>query len=323
MRTTNLWLCLFLATITVGCHAQPAATSPAAEAAQAALDRSIEIRIRTEFRVPPDYNVTVGQRGKSDISGYDTLPITFSQNDHQKVMDFLISKDGKTLARLEKFDLSKDPLAGVSLAGRPVRGAAHPLVTILNFDDLECPFCTRMHEELFPATLDRYKGQIRFIYKDFPLVEIHPWAMHAAVDANCLAAQSPKGYWALVDHIHGHEDEISGDRNQRDLAASMHRLDQLTRDEGKRQGVNAARLDDCMAKQDETAVRASMKEGEALGVDGTPTLFINGERATGAIPQQVLWTIIDRAITDAGGTPPPQPPVAAQSDRSAPAPGIE
>ncbi|HUZ05826.1 MAG TPA: thioredoxin domain-containing protein, partial [Acidobacteriaceae bacterium] len=180
-------------------------------------------------------------------------------------------------------------------------------------DDLECPFCARMHQELFPATMDHYKGQLRIIYKDYPLVDIHPWAMHAAVDSNCLAALSPKGYWNFVDYVHAHGDEISGNQNQPDLPATMKRLDQLAEQEGKRQGADTARLDSCIAKQDESAVRASMKEGDALGVDGTPTMFTNGERSTGAIPQQTLWSIIDRAIVDAGGTPPPEPAAGAAS----------
>ena len=84
-------------------------------------------------------------------------------------------------------------------------------VTIINFDDLECGYCARMHQELFPATLEHYKDMVRFVYKDDPLTEIHPWAMHAAVDANCLAAQSTDVYWTYVDYLHAHGDEVNGD----------------------------------------------------------------------------------------------------------------
>ena len=61
-----------------------------------------------------------------------------------------------------------------------------------------------------------------------------------------------------------------------------------------------------------------MKQGDALGIDGTPTMFINGERATGAIPQSMLWTIIDRAIRDSGGVPPPQQSAASPPPAAAP-----
>lgn len=310
----GLFLMLFAATL--GCTAQstpaktPAATATpaaatAAAAQQTSLDRRIEMKIRSAFHVPAEYTVSIGKRGKSDISGYDSLPVTFSQGSHQKITNFLISTDNNTLARMEKFDLSRSPLSGVSLTGRPVRGSEHALVTIVNFDDLECPYCGKMHAELFPATMEHYKDQVRFIYTDDPLVEIHPWALHAAIDADCLASQSPVGYWNLVDYIHAHGDDISGDRNHPDLPATMLKLDQLTEAEGKRQNVNADHLASCIGKQDDKEVRASMKEGASLGIDATPTIFINGEQLTGLVPQQVLWATIDRAIVDAGGTPPP------------------
>ena len=65
------------------------------------------------------------------------------------------------------------------------------------------------------------------------------------------------------------------------------------------------KLQACISKQDESVIRSSMNQGDALGVDGTPTMFVNGERATGALSQSMLWTIIDRAIRDAGEVPPP------------------
>jgi protein-disulfide isomerase len=162
-----------------------------------------------------------------------------------------------------------------------------------------------MNEVLFPATEKHYGSLVRYVYKDFPL-PMHPWAMHAAVDVNCMAAQSPTGYWNLVDYMHDHGDELSGQGGQQNVAATLQKLDDATRDEGKRQKVNMNQLNSCISKQDDSGIRASMKEGDSLGVDGTPTLFINGERATGALSQEMLWAIVDRAISDAGEVPPPQ-----------------
>ncbi len=326
MQTKHLWLFLLLSSLTLGCHAQstPAKSAPVATAAPTALElrlnRRIQLTIRSQYNVPPDYTITIGKRSKSEIAGYDSLPVTFSQGGRDKVMNFLISSDNNTLARLDKFDLSKSPMAGVNLTGRPVRGFDHAMVTVVSFDDLECPYCAQMHAELFPATMKHYGNQVRFIYKDDPLTDIHPWAMHAAVDVECLAALSQPGYWNLVDYIHAHGDEITGDRSHPNMAAIMLRLDQLTLDEGKRQGVKAAKLESCVGKQEEASVRASMKEADGLGINGTPILFINGERAMGLIPQSVLWDIINRAIIDAGGTPPPQVPAAGQGNGPAATP---
>jgi protein-disulfide isomerase len=336
------WLLLLFTVVVVGCHVQTASVSPArtappiapakplaqaapsAQAKPTALDRRVELTVRSQFNVPPEYAVVIGKRSKSAVPGFDTLPVTFNHDGGAQTMNLLISTDNNTLAHLEKFDLSKNPLAGVPLLGRPVRGSDHALVTVVDFDDLECPYCALMQAVLFPETEEHYKDQVRYIDEDYPLTDIHPWAMHAAVDVNCMAAQSKKGYWNLVDYIHGHGDEITGKSNPPDVKAAMLRLDQLTRAEGKRQGVKAAKLDLCISKQNETSVRASMKAGTALDIDGTPTLFINGERVMGVVPQSTLWAVIDRAIVDAGGTPPPEKkPVAStgsSSSKSVPAP---
>lgn len=162
-----------------------------------------------------------------------------------------------------------------------------------------------MNEVLFPATEQHYGNQVRYIFLDFPLVQLHPWAMHAAVDVNCLADQSATGYWNLVDTLHTQSDDISGARGQESLAVSVKKVDDLTLAEGQRDKVDMGKLQACISKQDESVIRASMKQGDALGVDGTPTMFVNGERATGALSQPMLWSIIDRAIRDAGEVPPP------------------
>jgi len=296
------FLLAFILVAGMGCKAQ---TPPASNALQAKLDRQIELTIRSQYNVPPDYTVALGDRTKSDISGFDTLPVTFSNGSQKKTTIFLISKDNNTLARLEKFDLTKAPGSGINVLGRPIRGNPKAKVTIVNFDDLECPFCARMNEVLFPATEQHYGNQVRYIFLDFPLVQLHPWAMHAAVDVNCLADQSATGYWKLVDTLHTQSDDISGARGEQNLDASVKKVDDLTLAEGKRDNVDMGKLQACISKQDESVIRASMKQGDVLGVDGTPTLFVNGERATGALSQSMLWTIVDRAIRDTGGVPPP------------------
>lgn len=309
------FLLAFILVAGMGCKAQ---TTPASIALQAKLDRQIELTIRSQYNVPPDYTVTLGQRTKSDINGFDTLPVTFSNGSQKKTTLFLISKDNNTLARLEKFDLTKAPGSGINVLGRPIRGNPKAKVTIVNFDDLECPFCARMNAVLFPGTEQHYGNLVRYIYLDFPLVQLHPWAIHAAVNVNCIAAQNPTGYWNLVDALHEHSEEISGAQGQQNLAASLKKVDDATVAEGKRDNVDMGKLEACISKQDESGIRASMKQGDALGVDGTPTLFVNGERATGALSQSMLWAIVDRAIRDAGEVPPPETNVAPATAPAAP-----
>ncbi len=270
------------------------------------LARKISIMIRSELSVPPEYSVRIGARQKSAVEGYDSIPVTFSLPNEPKrsqTVMFLLSKDGNTLARLSKWDIGPDPQVLLPTAGRPVRGNPYAKVTIVNFDDLECPFCARMHAEFFPSTMEHYKGLVKFIYVDFPLTQIHPWAMHAAVDADCLAAQSPKAYWDFVDYVHTHGEVISGPDN--DPAKAGERLDKLTEQNGTKYKLDAAKLSACVAKQDNSKILAEMKAGDKLGVDATPTFFVNGERWAGVLPEQQLWIMIDRALRDQGITPPP------------------
>jgi protein-disulfide isomerase len=160
-----------------------------------------------------------------------------------------------------------------------------------------------MHSSLFPETLDRYKDKVRFIYKDDPLAEIHPWAMHAAIDANCIAAQNPQTYWNYVDYVHGHGQEVSGE--DRNVQKSFAALDRIAREEATLAKLDSTKLDACITKQDDSQVRASAKQAEALGIEGTPALFIDGERINGALPAEQVWIVIDRALRAAGVEPPP------------------
>ncbi|MFZ0758402.1 MAG: thioredoxin domain-containing protein, partial [Candidatus Sulfotelmatobacter sp.] len=215
-------------------------------------------------------------------------------------LTFLVSKDRSSMMRLTKFDLSKDPFAEtmskIDVRGRPTRGAKASKVVVVSFDDFECPFCSRMHQTLFPEILKEYGDRVTFIYKDYPLEEIHPWATHAAVDANCLAAQSGDAYWDFADYIHSNQREVNDEKTP---GARLEAIDKLALLQGQKHNLDAVKLQACVKAQDETAVKASMKEGDAIGVEATPTLFINGEKIDGAVPISELRAALDRALKDA------------------------
>src|SRR5208283_3610848 len=159
---------------------------------------------------------------------------------------FLLSKDRSSMLRVTKFDLTKDPftetMSKINVSGRPTRGAKDAKVVVVNFDDFECPFCSRMHQTLFPELLKEYGDRVEFIYKDYPLTEIHPWATHAAVDANCLAAQNNDAYWDFADHIHANQQEVNSEKGH---DAQFAALDRLTLDQGKKHDLDQAKLQSC------------------------------------------------------------------------------
>ena len=273
----------------------------AAQSVPPDLAHKIERQVRGTYKVPPDFKVIVGTISpSSDFPNYDALIVTVDGADRKQDLNFLISKDRTSLIRLSKMDLNKDPYAEtmskITLYGRPTRGAKNSKVVVVNFDDFECPFCSRMHQELFPGIFKEYGDRITFVYKDYPLTEIHPWAVHAAVDANCLAVQNADAYWDFADYIHANQHEVS---NQQSPDARFQALDRLTLLQGQRHNLDTVKLQACIKAQDESAVKASMKEAESIGVEATPTLFINGEKIDGAVPPSELRAALDRALKDA------------------------
>jgi len=304
LARTHFLAALLALGMAVGCKAQPA-TAPQASP-ELTLNRRIEIMVRSQYNMP-EVAVTIGTRKPGQIPGYDELPVTLSQGGKSQVIDYLISSDNKTLARMEKYDLLNDPVFSINVAGRPIRGNPAAKVTVISFDDLECPFCSRMHQTLFPSTQEHYKDLVRFIYLDYPLEEIHPWALHAAVNANCLAAQNMQEYWTYVDYIHSHGQDINGE--DRNLGKSFDALNRIARQMATLDKLDSERLDACLARQDQTPVRNSMKIAESLKIEGAPALFVEGERITGALPQDQLWIVIDRALRAAGVEPPAAAPV--------------
>jgi protein-disulfide isomerase len=260
--------------------------------------QKIEKQVRSYYKVPAELKVLIGApTPSSDFPNYDSLVVTVDGGERKQDIKFLISKDRTSMMRVVKFDLNKDPYADImskiDINGRPVRGVKGSKVVVVNFDDFECPFCSRMHQELFPEILKEYGDRITFVYKDYPLVEIHPWATHAAVDANCLAAQNADAYWDFADYIHANQHDVN---NEKTPAARFDELDKLTTLQGQKHNLDATKLQACIKAQDDTAVKASMKEAESVGVEATPTMFVNGEKIDGAVPPDQLRAALDRAL---------------------------
>jgi protein-disulfide isomerase len=282
------------------------------------LSRKIERQVRSNYNIPSEVNITVGAlTASTDWPNYDAVTVTIGDDPGKKSdYKFLVSKDRNTMLRMVKFDLSKDPFAEVmgkiDITGRPTRGAKSAKVLVVNFDDFECPFCSRMHETLFPALLKEYGDRVTFVYKDYPLVDIHPWATHAAVDANCLAAQNSDAYWDFADYIHGNQREVSSEKTP---DARFAAIDKLTMLQGQKHNVDAVKLQSCIKKQDDSAVKASTQEGDAVGVSATPTIFVNGEKIDGAVPVENVRAILDRALKDAGQPVPAHVPNAPSASK--------
>jgi len=266
------------------------------------LARKIEHQVRTFYSLPAEVKVTVGSiTPSSEVQGYDSVSVKLDDEGKQKDYVFLVSKDRNTMLRVTRFDLTKDAfgdlMSKIDVSGRPSRGAKGAKVVVVNYDDFECPFCSRMHQTLFPQILNEYGDRVTFVYKDYPLTEIHPWAVHAAVDAGCLAVQNADAFWDFADYIHANKQTVD---NEKTPTGRLDAIDRMAQLQGQRHNVDIVKLMACLRAQNEDAVRASMKEADAIGVNATPTLFINGQKIDGAVPISEVRAALDSALRDAG-----------------------
>src|SRR5450759_2338431 len=283
--------CLVLVLICRGGSAQ----SPPSD-----IERVVERQVRAHYSLPPDVKVILGPLRSSEFANYDALTVTFASPHKKQEFEFLLSRDHKTLVRMTKLDLTSDPYAAImkkiDVSGRPTRGNKDAKVTVVNYDDFECPFCSRMHATLFPGLFKEYGDRVLFIYKDYPLEEIHPWAVHAAVNANCLGAQNGDAYWDYADYLHANQSAINGERGRDGQNAE---LDKLAALQGQKHNRDVGKLQACLKAQDDKAVRASIHEGNTVGVDATPTMFVNEQKLDGAVPVDEVRGALDRALKDA------------------------
>ncbi len=167
------------------------------------------------------------------------------------------------------------PRQAVPVAGTdPVRGAPAAPVAIVAFSDFECPFCRRAVPVL-QRLLETYREQVKLVWKDFPLPS-HPMAALAAEAARC--AQDQGKFWEYHDRLFAEADTLEPGR-LRVLAAEL--------------GLELKAFDDCVySRRHRERVAAGLQEGRRLGVEATPTVFINGRRITGLAPFETYERVL-------------------------------
>jgi protein-disulfide isomerase len=167
----------------------------------------------------------------------------------------------------------------IPVEGYPSHGPEDAPITIVEFSDFQCPFCRRFHDETYQALLDAYPGQIRFVYRNLPLTSIHPDAMPAAVASLCANDQGK--YWEYHEKLFSSEtlDEPTYIQYATDLELDM---DTFT-----------ACLSD--GSHDEF-IQQDMDFAINLGIQSTPTFFVNGLAIVGAQPLTNFTRLIDQDL---------------------------
>ncbi len=165
----------------------------------------------------------------------------------------------------------------VPLDDDPVLGPADAPITLVAFSDYQCSYCKKWHENVFKQLMAEYEGQIRFIYRDFPLNQVHPQAAPAAQAANCANEQG--AFWEYHDALFSYAYEMNTqgfEQYARDLKLDV-----------------AAFLTCFNSGKYATEVDADLQFAAGFGVSSTPTFFLNGIPIVGAQAYTVFKQIID------------------------------
>ncbi len=173
--------------------------------------------------------------------------------------------------------------AVVDVEGAPVRGSATAPVTIVEYSDFHCPFCRRVQPTLM-ALLEKYKGQVRLVYKHLPLDSLHPEARRVSEAAWCAGQQDR--FWQFHDAVYADSSSDASDATLARYATTA--------------GLDAAKFTACLAAPEaKAAVERDARQGEALGLNSTPGFFVNGREVRGAQPADVFAAIIDEELRGA------------------------
>jgi protein-disulfide isomerase len=246
--------------------------------------------VRETFKVPANVHLTVGNFLASPYpSFYQT---TVAANDGKQVQRqvFFVTRDERFLVLGGIFninvDLRQQALHTLTLHDQPFQGPPDAPVTIVEFADLECPSCAREHEFLQKELLPRYGDKVRLVYKEFPLVQAHPWALTAAIASQCAYEINPQAFVPFHSMVYQNQTNINA-ATARDLLLYY----------GQQVGIDRVQLAACIdSKASLGRVKENLREGQELGISSTPTFFINGRMLVGSNSADILFQEVDRAL---------------------------
>ncbi len=163
--------------------------------------------------------------------------------------------------------------------GFPSLGPADAPITLVEFADFQGPYCRQWEQQTYQPLVQAYPGKIRIVYRDFPLTSIHPNAMPAAEAAQCANEQGQ--FWPYHDKLFGGEN--LGDQVYQQYAQDL--------------GLDMTKFNECLTSHKyASAIQTDMDFATNLGVNSTPTFFVNGLAIIGAQPLSTFTSVIDKEL---------------------------
>ena len=210
------------------------------------------------------------------------------QDGQQQMMQFFVTPDQNwaiPAGDMLPFGAKPFGAANAQLDARakgPARGPENAEITLVEFSDLQCPACKAAQPTIEKLWADF--PQARFVFQNYPLDNIHPWALKAAEYGDCVARASQEAFWKFLALDYQNQETIT-----------VQNVDEKMKGFAAEAGVDAATIAACVADPSTAArVRESSDLAKAVFVSSTPTLFVNGRRVPNftGMPYDVLKQVI-------------------------------
>lgn len=290
--------------ILVSCAlAQTSGTALAGKTAQSGSNLPSEATVNAFFHrmfgFEPNLVFKVAAIKASPIDGLAEVTAVVSTPKGQQMTKLFVAKDYAIAGELMPFGadpFARDRVILEKAAFGPTKGAAKPVITIVEFGDLECPACKQAQPAI--EKLMSEEPKVRLIFQNYPLDQIHPWAQKAAAYVDCIVRENNEAAWKFIASVYEQQDAMN-QLHETGAAALTTKFNELAAGAG----VDAKKVAVCTdSAETKERLARSKKLGEEVAISATPTLFINGRRVGNVVnmPPDVLKPLVDFEIAESG-----------------------
>jgi protein-disulfide isomerase len=270
----------------------PGQTETKSAPAKSALDKSVmEDFVRHLFVWGPQIQVKVADPKPAPLlPGFREVAVVATAGQATQAVTFYVSADGSRVIQGNVFDVSRNPFQGdaekIKTDLQPSFGTPGAPVVVVVYSDFQCSYCREEAKVIREQLPKAFPETVRVYFKDYPLEAIHPWAKNAAIAGRCIFRQKPAVFWQYHDWIFEHQGEITPEN-----------LKSKVEEFAKTNALEPIQLSACLDNRaTEAEVDRSIAEARMLGINSTPTLYVNGRKLVGQIPFQQLKLIIEHEI---------------------------
>jgi protein-disulfide isomerase len=245
--------------------------------------------VRKAMHLPESAVISVGELQKSIFKPF--LKFTVSLSGTEVLQPLYISSERRHLIAGLIFPFKKAVYVdAATLTHGYSYGPANAPVEIIEYSDLQCPACARADEFLRETVAKKYGAKVRFLYAEYPLMQLHDWAALGATASQCVQQLKPDAVVAFRSAVYSNQKKINRN-NAREQLASL----------AEQEGVHSSDFASCMDRPEAfEGVKQQIEDGKKLEIVTTPTFVINGQLMPGLPKPERFLNAVDSVLLPTG-----------------------